>query len=159
MDNLQSLPPEPVPAQRPTRLSVWGQWTVALMLLASFVSGVGIWWGQTIQAEALSTPQWLRPALVLHGALNPFQCVLCGFLLCHHIRVGWQMRANLVSGILMEVVFVALILSGIGLYYSPEAWRAGIVWSHRVLGLALPVSLGFHWITALFWVKRVTSAS
>ena len=149
----------PNPSERPTRLPVWGQWLIALLLLLSFVSGVAIWWGKCLQAGQLVTPGWLRATVILHGCLNPVLCVLFGILLCHHIRVGWQMRANLLAGVLMETVFAGLILSGMGMYYAPENWHDNIVWLHRAFGVAMPVSLGLHWLTAHFWIKRVTAGS
>lgn len=149
--------PAPNPAERPTRLPVWGQWLIALLLLASFGSGIAIWWGKTVQAEEMITPGWLRGTVILHGCLNPAQCVLFGVLLCHHIRVGWQMRANLLAGFLLEGVFAGLILTGIGMYYAPENWHDRVVWVHRLCGVALPVTLGLHWLTAHFWIRRVTA--
>ena len=149
--------PTPNPAERPTRLPVWGQWLIALLLLASFGSGIAIWWGKTIQAEELITPAWLRGTVILHGCLNPVQCVLFGILACHHIRGGWQMRANLFAGFLLEGVFAGLILTGVAMYYAPEPWHDRVVWAHRVCGLGLPVTLGLHWVVAHFWIRRVTS--
>src|SRR5688572_19693874 len=108
------------PSTRPSRLPALGQLAIALLLFGSFVSGVLIWWGKTVQAHEMVTPGWLRPAFVLHGALNPLLCMLFGYLLCHHIRVGWQLRANLLTGFLMEGVFVGLILTGVGMYYLGE---------------------------------------
>ena len=150
--------PAPNPSERPTRLPVWGQWLIVLILLLSFASGIAIWWGKTLQAEQLVTPVWLRGTVILHGCLNPIQCVLFGILLCHHIRVGWQMRANLFAGFVMEGVFGGLILTGIGLYYAPENWHDRVIWLHRAFGVAMPVTLGLHWLTAHFWIKRVTAS-
>jgi hypothetical protein len=150
-------PPALDPATRPTRLPVWGQCLAALLLLASFFSGVAIWWGQTLQAEEMVTPAWLRGTVILHGALNPVQCVLFGVLLCHHIRVGWQLRANLLAGFLLEAMFAGLIVTGAGLHYAPESWRDRLILTHRIFGLALPITLGLHWLVAHFWIRRVTA--
>lgn len=146
---------EPIATERPTRLPVWGQWLVALLLLTSLASGIAIWWGQTIQDAQARSPDWLRGVLVVHGCLYPVQCVLFGILLCHHIRVGWQIRVNLVAGFILEAVFAGLILSGAGLYYAPESWRETIVWTHRILGISMPVALGFHWLAAHLWIRRL----
>ena len=146
----------PTPADRPTRLPVWGQGLIALLLLTSFVTGIAIWWGKTVQAEEMVTPSWLRGIVVLHGCLNPLQCILFGILLCHHIRVGWQIRANLLAGFLLEGVFAALILTGVAMYYAPENWHDRVVWLHRAFGVALPVMLGLHWLAAHFWIRRIT---
>jgi len=132
--------------------------TIVLLLAGGFISGVLVWWGQTIQAEQLATPVWLRPMLVLHGCLFPFQCILFGVLLAHHIRVGWQLRANLLSGFTMELVFAGLILTGIGLYYAgSEEWRERLIGTHRVLGLALPLTLAGHWFMGLRWGRRISA--
>ena len=115
--------------------------------MASFLSGVLIWRGVHLQETRSETSAWLRNCVVLHGVLNPFLCALFGYFLCDHIRLGWQLRANRISGFFMEACFAALILTGIGLYYSGgENMRAFFVGAHRVLGLAMPVCLAVHWI-------------
>ena len=142
-------------AARPSRLPSIGVATIVLLVATGFGSGVAVWWGQTLQAEQLVAPGWLRPALVVHGCLFPAQCILFGVLLCHHIRTGWQLRANLLSGFVMEGVFLGLIVTGAGLYYSgSEEWRERLIWTHRVLGLVLPLTLGTHWIMGLCWGRR-----
>jgi hypothetical protein len=146
------------PSQRPSLIPVWGRAAIAVLLGTSFISGALIWWGQTIQANEMTTPPWLRACLVLHGALNPFLCVLFGILLCHHIRVGWRMRANLISGFIMELTFATLILTGIGLYYVGSEWRDAVVWIHRICGLLVPVSLGIHWVSGLSWARKAAAS-
>jgi hypothetical protein len=142
-------------ATRPTRLAPWEHWLVAVLLGLSFVSGSLVWFGQTIQERDAMAPPWLHPLLVLHGVLNPFQCALFGWLAYQHIRVGWRMRANLLTGIAMEFVFAGLILTGIGLYYAGEPeWRGRFVWTHRALGLLLPATLAVHWVAGVRWGKR-----
>jgi hypothetical protein len=150
----------PDPKTRPTRLSCPGQVIVAVLLGASFVSGVMVWYGKRIQADELSSPAWLQPAITVHGCLNPVLCILFGYLVCQHIRVGWQMRANLVTGFLMEAVFALMILSGAGLYYvgDPE-WRDRIVFLHQILGVALPLALALHWIAGLCWGRKMSEKS
>jgi hypothetical protein len=145
----------PDPSTRPTRIPLIGQILILLLLAASFVSGVLMWWGKQVQADEMVTPVWLHGTVVVHGALNPFLCILFGYLLCHHVRVGWQLRANLISGLFMEVAFMGMILSGIGLYYaaSPD-WREKLVLTHRILGLLLPLGLAGHWVSGLLWARQ-----
>jgi hypothetical protein len=88
--------------------------------------------------------------------LNPILCILLGWLLCHHIRRGWQMRANLISGFAMELTFAGLILTGTGLYYVGAEWRDQLVLAHRVLGLLFPATMALRWITGLRWARTVT---
>ncbi len=146
--------------RRPGRLPGWVLWIGMTMLALSFVSGVAIWWGQFVNARfdstdgsvPFATGGWVR----LHGALNPFLCGLLGYLTHQHIRVGWRMRANLVSGGAMVVSFAGLAVSGAFLVYGGGEWtREWAVWLHRVLGLALPLALAAHWIQAVRWAKNL----
>ena len=143
------------PARRPSRLPVAVRGAVVSLLGLAFVSGLLVWWGQLKQSEALDSPPWLRTCVVLHGALNPFLCALFGYLCCEHIRLGWQLRANLITGLAMELLFGGLILSGIGLYYAGD-WREAMVTIHRVLGLLLPLGLGAHWWAGWRWAKKIS---
>ena len=143
------------PATRPSRLPLFTHVAVVLLLSISFISGLLVWQGQRIQAQTMETPVWLHASVVLHGSLNPFLCVLFGYLCCQHIRFGWQLRANLLTGFTMEIIFGGLILSGIGLYYAGAAeWRNLCVQTHRVLGLLLAPGLGIHWVAGLRWAKK-----
>lgn len=142
----------PRTAERPNRLTPAVHTITLLLLTASFISGVLIWRGAYLQETRAESPNWLRACVVLHGALNPFLCALFGYFVCDHIRVGWQLRANRLSGFFMETCFAALILTGIGLYYSGgEAFRTFVVTAHRILGLAMPVTLAVHWIAGRRW--------
>ena len=145
------------PATRPSRLSSLAHIAVVLLLSLAFLSGVFVWWGQTIQGAAIETPSWLRTMVVVHGGLNPFLCALFGYLCCQHIRLGWQLKANLATGLAMELVFAGLILSGVGLYYvGSESARSALIVTHRVLGLLLPAGLAAHWWAGLRWSKKIS---
>lgn len=145
------------PAARPSRLSTLAHTAVVLLLSLAFISGVLVWWGQTIQTATLETPSWLRALVVLHGGLNPFLCALFGYLCCQHIRFGWQLKANLATGLAMELVFAGLILSGVGLYYAgSESARGALVLAHRIMGLLLPAGLAAHWWAGLRWAKKIS---
>ena len=140
------------PATRPSRLPPLAHIAVVALLSLSFLSGAAVWAGQITQARTMETPLWLPGLLALHGCLNPFQCALFGYLCCQHIRMGWQLKANLLTGFSIEFVFAGLILSGTGLYYAGSAgWRNTFLWGHRVLGLLLPLGLVAHWIAGLRW--------
>jgi len=103
----------------------------------------------------METPSWLPGFLVAHGCLNPFLCVLFGYLCCQHIRMGWQLKANLATGFSIEFLFAGLIISGTGLYYAGSAeWRNTLVWGHRVLGLLLPLCLAAHWAAGRRWANK-----
>lgn len=141
-------------AERPNRLTPAVHAITLILLMSSFISGVLAWRGIHLQEVRGETPHWLRTCVVFHGALNPFLCGLFGYFICDHIRVGWQIRANRVSGFLMEACFAGLILTGIGLYYSGgESARTFWVIAHRALGVLLPVLLGAHWIAGRRWAE------
>src|SRR5262245_18349969 len=143
-------------AERPNRLSLGVHIATLTLLGLSFVSGVLVWRGLHVQQTYSDTPAWLRGCIVLHGSLNPFLCALFGYFLFDHIRVGWRLEANRLTGVLMEVCFAALILTGAGLYYAGgEALRSVCVITHRALGVLLPVCLAAHWIAAKRWVRTI----
>lgn len=145
-------------AERPNRLSVATHVITLALLGLSFISGVLVWRGLHLQEARAETPEWLRGWVVLHGALNPLLCMLFGYFLCDHIRLGWRLRANRLTGLLMETCFAALILTGVGLYYSGgESFRGFWVTAHRALGVALPVCLGAHWIAGRRWGSQQES--
>jgi len=143
------------PAKRPSRLPLFTHFTVVLLLSLSFISGLLVWQGQRVQEQTRDTPAWLHAAVVLHGILNPFLCVLFGYLCGQHIRFGWRLRANLLTGFTIEFIFAGLILSGIGLYYAGAAGSRDLcVQTHRILGLLLAPGLGMHWVAGLHWAKK-----
>jgi hypothetical protein len=125
-----------------------------ILLGLSFVTGVLFWWGHT-RLEELEPPQWLNACRIVHGLLNPFLCALFGYLLCQHIRYGWELKVNRPSGFVVEAIMAGLILTALGLYYlGNEKMRNVVVWCHRLLGLALPFGFVAHWIAAKLWAKK-----
>ena len=141
---------------RPSRLPPAAQWLIALLLGLSFFTGVFIWWGQTLRDRDSAAPVWLHACTVAHGTLNPFLTGLFGYLVCHHIRIGWELRANLATGFAMELVFLVQILTGVGIYYAgAQAWHDGFVWTHRVCGLLFPLAIALHWAAARRYVRRL----
>src|ERR1043166_393636 len=149
-EGLLTMGPPVDPAARPSRLAPLAHLAVLLLLSLSFLSGLAVWRGQALLPQLSDTPGWLPALLRLHGCLSPFLCALFGSLCCQHIRLGWQLKANLATGFSLEIVFAGLILSGAGLYYLGSAdCRNASLWTHRLLGLLLPLSLGAHWTAGL----------
>ena len=145
----------PDASSRPSRLSALAHVVVVASLLLSFVSGVLVWYGQTLAQTAVLPPLWLHGCRVLHGILNPLLCAVFGYLACQHIRYGWALRANWISGLAMESVFLILIISASAIYYADEGgFRSVWVWVHRITGAALPAVLIGHWIASRFWLKN-----
>jgi hypothetical protein len=146
---------QPHASSRPSRLSSLAHVIVVAALGLSFISGVLVWYGQGIAETASTAPAWLHRLRVLHGFLNPLLCGIFGYLVCQHIRYGWALRANWLSGLVMEGVFLVLIVSSLVVYYADEgAFRTASVWTHRLAGAGLPVVLGAHWLAGRTWVKK-----
>jgi hypothetical protein len=145
----------PDASSRPSRLSALAHFLVVAALGLSFISGVLVWYGQGIAETAPTPPAWLHRLRVVHGFLNPLLCAVFGYLVCQHIRYGWALRANWLSGLVMEGVFLALIVSALVVYYADEgSFRTASVWTHRLAGAVLPVVLGGHWMAGRRWVKK-----
>jgi hypothetical protein len=152
---------DPNALTRPSKLSLVTHIFVIGLLGLSFVSGTIIWYGQNANEIGDLTSPLFDPHSwrTLHGILNPFLCAVFGFLVCQHIRLGWKMKANRLSGFFMEVIFALLILTGAGIYYSPEAWQTLMISVHRVTGLLVPLSLTIHWIAAQIWIKKAQKSA
>jgi len=150
---MMELPPA---SSRPSRLSIAAHVIVVGSLALSFISGIAIWYGQTVSGETLTPPTWMHGARVIHGALNPVLCAVFGYLVAHHIRYGWALRANWVTGLAMEAIFAALIISSLAVYYADEGLlRSTSIWIHRVCGAALPGIITAHWVAARMWIKKI----
>jgi len=84
---------------------------------------------------------WLR----LHGLMAMAALVLAGSLAPNHIRLAWNRRKNLGSGVSMLAFAVWLAASGYALYYfSSDANAAWLSLVHWIAGLALPTVLVAH---------------
>lgn len=150
----------PDASSRPSRLSALAHAIVLGALVLSFISGILVWYGQTVAENTLAAPAWLHGCRVLHGVLNPLLCAIFGYLVCQHIRYGWALRANWVSGLAMEAVFLMLIISALTIYYADEGgFRSTCVWIHRIAGAALPAVLIGHWIASRLWLKKFLNPS
>jgi hypothetical protein len=150
---MNELPPA---SSRPSRLSIAAHVVVVGSLAISFFSGVALWYGQNASSETLTPPAWLHSARLIHGVLNPVLCAVFGYLVAQHIRYGWALRANWVTGLIMEIAFAALIVSALAVYYADEGGlRSASVWVHRISGAALPVVLTGHWVAARIWIKKI----
>ena len=98
----------------------------------------------------------------LHGLVSPFLSVLFGWLLFQHARSGWNMRANLWTGMPLAVVFGGLIVTGAFILYpellfglvdtqSENNWLKTL---HDLLGWLLLVGFIGHLIGAKIYSKN-----
>jgi hypothetical protein len=146
----------PSASERPSRLPLWAHTATVLLIGLSFLSGAVLLYHELTTENEIAKPGWLHTVRVIHGSFYPFQCVLFGYLLSQHIRYGWQLKANRVSGLFMETCFAGLIITGLGLYYlSSDVLRERCQQVHSTIGVLLPVSLAIHWFAAKRWVQSL----
>jgi len=75
---------------------------------------------------------------------------LLGSIWTLHMRSGWRMKRNRLSGATFIAIWAALTLTGVGILYL--GGEATSIWSsaaHTVLGLTTPVILAVHVATGL----------
>ena len=98
----------------------------------------------------------------LHGLLSPFLSVLFGWLLFQHARSGWNMRANLWTGIPLATIFGGLVMTGAFILYpeflfgmvdtqADNNWLKAL---HDLLGWLLLVGFIGHLIGAKIYSKN-----
>ena len=93
-----------------------------------------------LEAHPLET-WWLR----LHGLMAMAALVLGGSLAPNHMRLAWNRRKNMKSGLPMLALTLWLAASGYALYYfSSDDNAAWLPLLHWIAGLALPVILVAH---------------
>ena len=141
----------PGPTGRPSRMTVTFQALGGAALAVSFITGLLLFIGESGREE--EPLPWMHTCLVLHGILNAVLCGFFGYLLARHIPSGWTMRVNRGTGVLLIVVSVGLIVTGLGRYYGSS--REIYYWVHFVLGLILPVGVGFHIWLGQRWARKV----
>ncbi len=88
-------------------------------------------------------------AMRVHGAAVLLAMLVLGSLWTPHLQAAWKQRRHLGTGLVLGSSWLALALSGYGLYYvADEDLRASLSLVHWGWGLALPVLLGLHLVQA-----------
>lgn len=84
---------------------------------------------------------WLR----LHGLMAMLALLAIGSLATNHMRLAWNRRKNLRTGLPMLVLTAWLAATGYALYYfSSDDNAAWLPLLHWITGLALPAGLSIH---------------
>ena len=112
-----------------------------------FITGVG-WLVSDQMKDAASGESWQATAaymLMVHGGAAMATLMLLGALVPLHVRHGWRMRRNRITGTLMAACNAALILTAFGLYYfGPDTLRSWTSGVHIGAGLFVPVLFCIH---------------
>lgn len=89
----------------------------------------------------------------LHGIVAAIGLLWLGGLLSTHVRVAWQRRRNIGSGLFALLLMALLCGSGVGLYYASYEIREVLHGLHFWLGLAVALVVPLH--VVLGRLKRV----
>lgn len=121
----------------------WGGMVLCGLSGASYALGRLVGWAPDLLGH--------HRVLIVHGLSAGLVTYVLGILSMSHIRVGWQLRRHQTSGVANLILLTALVLTGLALYYGPEASRDLTVQGHWVLGAVFAVVLLGH---RLPWAER-----
>lgn len=138
------------------RLEPWHRWILYLVFAAIWLSG-GLWlvleWVKDQDLGPMRTPMQVV-TMKVHGAAILVYLALLGTLFTH-VRRGFALRSNRVSGSLIIGANVVLTLSAWLLYYvtsdSVRDWSSALHWA---VGLSILPLLCVH-----VWMGQVWSAT
>lgn len=128
--------------RRPGTMPRWQRWTFWWVAGLCLCSGLGYLLGH----EFVLGPKWWshRNMLSIHGVFAGLMLFVLGTIATGHIRVGWMLRRNRLTGVGNVLAMILLALTGWGLYYGSEEVRDFAVWLHWVVGLVLVGLLCLH---------------
>lgn len=90
-------------------------------------------------------PEALRLWIVaLHVLVGFFVISQLGALWSVHMRIGWRHHKNIKSGLSMVFVLLALVLTGVGIYYLGEQFSVSASVLHMLIGFSLPCLFFYH---------------
>ena len=108
-------------------------------MIALFVTGVS-WWA--LDSASSVVRLYLIAA---HGLAAMVFLVTLGVILVLHVREGWRLQLNRVSGVFVLTVISLLILTAFALYYvGSDILRSVVSLLHIVVGFVLPPMLVIH---------------
>jgi uncharacterized membrane protein len=123
--------------RRPARWSLYG---TIIVLIGSGIGWLAAHYGS--DTSAASSDELRRLAvealmLKVHGAAAFAALIALGAMFPHHVRRGWALSRNRISGAVVITALGALIVTGYALYYLVnEANRASISIAHWLIGVA-----------------------
>ncbi len=120
-----------------------------LQTLTCLLTASGILWLLAHHALPLPEDAARHPleawSLRIHGGVAMAALFALGAATWSHVPAAWRLRRNMTSGLLLTVLWLALGLTGYGLYYlTDDTWRTGFSLAHWLAGLAVPVALALH---------------
>ena len=136
-------------ARRPTRLPRWHEWSIYVSFGLLVVTGIA--WlvlDRWVRVEGEFGPEH-HPAehimLIAHGVAAYAALIAVGALIPVHIRAGWSIGRNLVSGATVAGALLLMSVTALGLYYlSAEGLRSLASLAHWLVGIAAVPLLVIH---------------
>jgi hypothetical protein len=125
----------------------------ALYATLAALIGSGVWWlfahyaGNVFATRSDDLHRLAQESLALkvHGATAFATLFALGAMSAHHVRVGWDLKRNRVTGSIVITEFTLLIATGYALYYLVnDDTHAPVAVLHWALGLALAPTLLAH---------------
>jgi hypothetical protein len=94
--------------------------------------------------------------LKIHGGVAMMFLLVLGSLISNHIRRGWVLKRNRLSGVIISSTCAVLTISGWMLYYvGNEHVRDLTGVAHWIVGLAMPLLI---WLHILAWKREQARA-
>lgn len=139
-------------------MKVWSRLLLLLSVLLLASSGILLEWLQPIDEFAMPHP-WNGVLRELHGWACQLALICLGFMLSEHIQKKWRKKNRHWDGLLNLVCWLGLVLTGLWLYYPPEALSTVLLHNtHWYLGLLWLAALMFHYGRYRLNVTTTTSA-
>lgn len=141
------------PAGRPLPVGLrpprWQRWAVHASTLALLLTGLAWLLAhhllRTTGPFGEELPSAIEPwALKLHGMLAQVFLLVLGSMAAVHIAFGWRLGRSRWTGAGLVAAGLALLATGLALYYAPEHWHGAASLLHWAVGLGLAPLLGLH---------------
>jgi len=124
------------------RLGFWQKMAVFSTVAAVGLSG--LLWFVLHDVVAEEWRESTHLLLTVHGVSAYALLVAVGSLLPLHVRSGWLRKRNVITGVMITAIMVALSVTALMLYYGGEETQAAAKWLHLAFGLGSFVLFPAH---------------
>ena len=124
------------------QLSKFHRYSVYIVWCVLSISGLYFFYVQDWQMQEPN--QWSLWSLKTHGIFAAAMIFLIGSIVPVHIKLSLKIKRNVSSGLTLLTIMIILILTGVGLYYSPEEWHELVKWLHIGIGIFAILLLPLH---------------
>jgi hypothetical protein len=129
-------------AKRLGSMPLWQKIFVMFSFILCALSGILYFFYP--QINLLSVIVSSRLVLAIHGIASTFSLISLGIVLSVHIKIGWLVKSNRLSGVIQLLSLIALLVTGCSLYYGPQSIREITLKMHYVFGFLFTVCFLSH---------------